>query len=150
MIFSYGVIAWLQGTLKRKKIFDFSIYKYSRHPQYLGYLIWSYGIYLLTLRPLGGLVHGARIFEYTFIWFLSALIIIGVALYEEVLMNNKHQEFYTEYQKKVSFLIPLPKKVRSAFTFPMRIVFKKDLPQNLLEILFLLCSYGTLIILISY
>jgi len=148
VIFSYGVIAWLQGVLKKKDIFDFSIYKYSRHPQYLGYLLWSYGIYLLTLIP-KGVARGGIIFEYTFTWFLSALIITGVALYEEILMNDKFPEKYTEYRKKVSFLIPMPKIFKSIFTMPMRVVFKKDLPENRKEILFLLIYYGLLIISIS-
>ncbi len=149
VIFSYGVIAWLQGVLKKKDIFDFSIYKYSRHPQYLGYLLWSYGIYLLTLIP-KSLPRGGIIFEYTFTWYLSAMIITGVALYEEILMNNKFPEKYSEYQKKVSFLIPIPKIFKSIFTMPMRLVFKKDLPENRKEILFLLVFYGLLIIFISF
>ncbi len=149
MIFCFGVITWIQGFLKEKEIFDFSIYKCSRHPQYLGYLIWSYGIYLLTLIPLRATIHGAKIFEYTYIWFLSALIIIGVALYEETLMSKKFPEKYAEYQKKVSFLFPLPKTVKTVFTMPMRLVFKKDLPENRKEILFLLVFYGLLLIVIS-
>ncbi|TKJ18091.1 MAG: hypothetical protein CEE43_18745 [Promethearchaeota archaeon Loki_b32] len=149
VIFSFGVITWLQGVLKKKDIFDFSIYKYSRHPQYLGYLLWSYGIYLLTLIP-KSLPRGGIIFEYTFTWYLSAMIITGVALYEEILMNNKFPEKYSEYQKKVSFLIPIPKIFKSIFTMPMRLVFKKDLPENRKEILFLLVFYGLLIIFISF
>jgi protein-S-isoprenylcysteine O-methyltransferase Ste14 len=148
MTFSYGLITWFQGVLKKKEINDFSIYKYSRHPQYLGYLIWSYGIYLLTLIPKGW-PYGSIQFEYTFIWFLSALIIIGVALYEEILMIEKFPEKFVEYRKKASFLIPMPKKLKSLFTMPIRIVFKKELPENRREILFLLAYYGLLIISIS-
>ena len=67
IIFTFGVIAWLQGVIKRKKIVDFSIYRYSRHPQFFGYLLWSYGIYLLTLIPIKEpIVRGSRFFEYTF------------------------------------------------------------------------------------
>jgi len=149
-ILTFGVIAWLQGVIRRKEIVDFSIYKYSRHPQLLGYLLWSYGIYLLTLIPPSGLiVRGARFFEYTFMWFLSALIIIGIALYEEIIMNHKFPEVYAEYRKKSSFLFPLPKFIKSIFTFPMRFLFKKDLPETRKEILTILSYYGILIILIS-
>ena len=69
VIFSYGLITWFQGVLEKKEINDFSIYRYSRHPQYLGYLLWSYGIYLLTLIPKGW-PYGSIHFDYTFIWFL--------------------------------------------------------------------------------
>ena len=150
IIFSFSVITWLQGVLKKKEITDSSIYKYSRHPQYLGYLFWSYGIYLLTLIPLKYYPRGYKYFDYTFIWFLLALIIIGIALYEEILMKDKFPEKYPEYQKKASFLIPIPKIFKSLLTLPMRLVFKRDLPENRKEILFLLFFYGSLIILISF
>lgn len=150
IIFTFGVIAWLQGVIKRKKIVDFSIYRYSRHPQFFGYLLWSYGIYLLTLIPIKEpIVRGSRFFEYTFMWFISALIIIGIALYEEIIMNHEFPEKYGEYRKKASFLIPLPKYIKSLFTFPMRVVFKKELPENKREILTLLVYYGVIIISIS-
>ncbi len=88
-IFSIGVINWLQGIIEKKDIFDDIIYKYSRHPQYLGYLFWRYGVYLLSFT-LNDLIRGGIIFEYTFIWFISSMIIIGICLYEEVLMNEKY------------------------------------------------------------
>lgn len=149
IIFAFGVIAWLQRVIYRKEIVDFSIYKYSRHPQFLGYLIWSYGIYLLTLIPVTVYVKGARFFEYTFVWFLSALIIIGIALYEEIIMYNKFPEKYDEYRKKTPFLIPLPNFIKIIVTAPLRLVFKKDLPKNRKEIIFLLGFYGSIIIIIS-
>ena len=36
LVFSLGVTTWLYGGFKGYKIIDFWIYKYSRHPQYLG------------------------------------------------------------------------------------------------------------------
>lgn len=150
IVFTFGVLAWLQGVITRNEIVNFSIYKYSRHPQFLGYLLWSYGIYLLTLiPPRGPIVRGARFFEYTFIWFLSALIIIGIALFEEIMMSNKFPEEYAEYRKRTSFLIPLPKFIKTLFTYPMRLLFKKDLPENRREIITLLIYYGIIIIVIS-
>ncbi len=150
IIFAFGVVTWLQGVIYRKEIVDFSIYKYSRHPQFLGYLIWSYGIYLLTLIPIREpIVRGARFFEYTFVWFLSALIIIGIALYEEIMMNNKFPEKYDEYRKKTPFLIPLPNFIKIIVTAPLRLGFKKDLPINRKEIIFLLAFYGSIVIIIS-
>ena len=64
-------------------------------------------------------------------------------------MNDKFPEKFAEYRKKVSFLIPMPKKFKSLFTMPMRVVFNKDLPENRKEILFLLIYYGLLISFIS-
>ena len=45
-LFTLGVISWFYGKYQKKDIIDFSIYKLSRHPQYLGFLLWSYGISL--------------------------------------------------------------------------------------------------------
>ncbi|MFX1588542.1 MAG: methyltransferase family protein [Promethearchaeota archaeon] len=149
IIFAFGVIAWLQRVIYRKEIVDFSIYKYSRHPQFLGYLIWSYGIYLLTLIPITSYAKGAKFFEYTFVWFLSALIIIGIALYEEIMMDNRFPEKYDEYRKKTPFLIPLPNFIKTIITAPLRLVFKRDLPKNRKEIIFLLAFYGSVIIIFS-
>lgn len=42
-VFSSGAVAWLYGKYKGAEIIDFWIYKHSRHPQYLGFLLWSYG-----------------------------------------------------------------------------------------------------------
>ena len=64
-------------------------------------------------------------------------------------MNHEFPEKYGEYRKKASFLIPLPKYIKSLFTFPMRVVFKKELPENKREILTLLVYYGVIIISIS-
>ncbi len=149
IIFAFGVVAWLQGVTYKKEIVDFSIYKYSRHPQFLGYLIWSYGTYLLTLIPITSYPKGAKFFEYTFVWFLSALIIIGIALYEEIMMNNKFPEKYDGYQKKTPFLIPLPNFIKITVTAPLRLVFKRDLPKNRKEIIFLLAFHGSIIIIFS-
>lgn len=50
--FSLGVATWLYGKFKGKEIIDFWVYGYSRHPQYLGFLLWSYGLLLLaTFAP---------------------------------------------------------------------------------------------------
>ncbi|MFX1457235.1 MAG: methyltransferase family protein [Promethearchaeota archaeon] len=148
-IFTMGVIAWFQGVIKRRKIVDFSIYKFSRHPQLLGYLLWSYGIYLLTLIKPSGFPKGAAIFDYTLMWLITALIIIGIALYEEILMSHKFPEQYAEYQEKASFLIPFPKIFKSALRFPIRYFFKKETPESAKEELVLLLFYGVIIILIS-
>jgi hypothetical protein len=42
MIFGIGTFTWFYGRLEGKKVFDFWIYKYSRHPQYLGFIMWGH------------------------------------------------------------------------------------------------------------
>lgn len=51
LIFLLGTIAWFYGKSERREIIDFWTYKYWRHPQYMGFLIWSYGVMLLAALP---------------------------------------------------------------------------------------------------
>jgi len=140
-IFSWGVFSWLKGVVTRQKVFSISIYRYSRHPQYLGYILWSFGIYLQTLIPCGG-PFGYVWFNYFFPWFLSVLSMVGIALYEEIGMANKYPEEYSTYRREVSFLVPVPHKIKKAFMFPVRAISKKDYPERGREILLLLALYG--------
>ncbi len=45
-IFCYGVIVWFQAHYKKQVFLNFSIYEYTQHPQYLGFLIFSYGLFI--------------------------------------------------------------------------------------------------------
>ncbi len=147
-IFSIGVVNWFQGTIKKKRIFTYSIYKYSRHPQYLGYLIWSYGIYLLTLNATINYFPGCYYFDYTFMWLIQALIIIGICLYEEVIMNEKYQkknEIYAEdylkypekYEKYTEEYIKSPGKFPESYAaYRRKTSFLIPLPKYI-KLLFL-------------
>ena len=147
-LFSIGILNWLQGTIKKLDVFTFSLYKYSRHPQYLGYLFWSYGIYLNTLAN-NIIVRGAFYFDYSFLWFITLLITIGICLYEEVRLTEKYGDKYLQYRSRTSFLIPLPQILRKLFMKPLRFVFKKDYPEKKREILMIVAFYGIFIIIIS-
>lgn len=149
-IFILGIIAWFKGSYKKKSIVDFSIYKYSRHPQYLGFLIWSYGLHVLLLSIFRPVPFGYMGLEFSLPWLLSALILIAVALNEEIDMKNRYNEDYLTYQAKVPFMFPIPKKIKSILLFPMRKMFNKDLPENKKEILVIILFYGGLLILISF
>ena len=146
-VFILGTITWFYGKLERKKIFDFWIYKYSRHPQYLGFLIWSYGVMLLasfTPVPFGGINPGA-----SFPWLITALAVICVALGEEIKMVKLYGESYSKYRENSHFMLPLPKFISSAITVPIRILFKSNLPKNGKEIVSTFAVYITIFILLS-
>jgi len=148
-VFILGIIAWFQGYHHKKDIVNFSVYKYSRHPQYLGFLIWSYGVHVLLLIIFRPVPMGYMGLEFSLPWLISALILIAIALNEEIDMKNRYNENYLNYQAKVPFMVPLPKKIKSILLFPMRKMFKKDLPENRKEILFIIMFYGGILILIS-
>ncbi len=96
LIFLLGTLAWLYAKLQRKETVDFWLYKYSRHPQYLGWIIWSYGLMLLAIQApirLGGENPGASL-----PWLISALIIASVALGEEIEMSAERGAEYEAYR----------------------------------------------------
>ncbi|MFX1395672.1 MAG: DUF1295 domain-containing protein [Promethearchaeota archaeon] len=149
LIFVLGVLAWFNGKRSRSGVYDSSVYKYSRHPQYLGFLIWSYGIHSLSF-PVYSFPMGANWISYSLPWLFSALIVVSVAFFEDIKMNESNPEVYGDYRSRTQFLIPLPKFVRNALLFPLKKVFKKDFPENGKEIFFIILFYGGICVLISF
>jgi protein-S-isoprenylcysteine O-methyltransferase Ste14 len=146
-VFILGTITWFYGKFEKRKIFDFWIYKYSRHPQYLGFLIWSYGVMLfasLSPVPFGGINPGA-----SFPWLITSLAVICVALREEIKMVKLYGESYSRYRESSPFMLPLPKFISSAVTAPIRILFKSNLPKNGKEIVSTFAVYIIIFILLS-
>ena len=147
--FFLGTVTWLYGKFERKELIDFWIYRYSRHPQYLGYLIWSYGVMLLAS------LYGEPGLKVAYPpgpslpWLTSSLIVICIALTEEINMRKTYGESYLKYQGSTPFMFPLPKLVSSATTAPIRILFKRDLPKNGKEVLYTFVIYSVILVLLS-
>jgi len=147
LIFCVGTFAWFYGKLEKRKVFDFWIYKYSRHPQYLGFILWSYGVMLLTaITPV---VFGGYQPEPSFPWLISTLLVICVALTEEIKMIKQADESYLTYRRSVPFMLPLPRFLSKIFTAPNRILLKKEFPESGREVLYTFVIYCTILILLS-
>ena len=147
LIFCVGTFTWFYGKFENKKIFDFWIYKYSRHPQYLGFIFWSYGVMLLTkLTPT---VRGGYQPEPSFPWIISTLLVICVALTEEITMIKQADERYLTYRKSTPFMLPLPQVLSRIFTAPNRMLLKKDFPENGREVLYTFFIYCSILIVLS-
>jgi len=147
LIFTLGTIAWSYGKVQRRETIDFWIYRYSRHPQYLGFIIWSYGVMLIAAQapvPFGGENPGASL-----PWLLSSLIIICIALAEEISMSKRDSEAYSKYKSSAPFMFPLPKFIISAITAPIRILFKKNQPGNGKELIGTFAVYSVILIMLS-
>jgi protein-S-isoprenylcysteine O-methyltransferase Ste14 len=146
-LFSLGVFTWLYGRFRGVEILDFWIYRFSRHPQYLGFLVWSYGFTLLT--PAGGAL-GAWILPIpSLIWLVTALIIIGVALSEELEMIRRYGDKYLAYREKTPFMMPLPKTLSSIIRWPVKLILGKDMPQNGREVVLVIIFYLIVLIVLS-
>ncbi len=146
-VFFSGVLTWLYGRLKGFELIDFWIYRYSRHPQYLGFFLWSYGLLLLVSflgAPKGGYVPPPSL-----PWFISALTIIAAALHEENMMVKKYGEKYVRYRDNTPFMLPLPKKLSALITAPAKALLKKSRPENGKEVACTVIIYGTALVLLS-
>jgi len=137
-IFVLGTITWFYGKTQRRKTVDFWIYKYSRHPQYLGFIIWSYGVMLFAAQqpvPMGGSNPGASL-----PWLLTSLVIIWIALAEENKMRKEDSERYLQYTASAPFMFPIPRFVSNVIT---------NRPETGEELLATFAVYAALLILLS-
>lgn len=147
-VFSLGAATWLYGRFKGCELVDFWIYKYSRHPQYLGFLLWSYGLLIFVSYKV--YVKGAFATPPALVWLITAMIVIGVALIEEVEMVKKHGEKYESYRRKAPFMIPMPKPLAKAIVLPMETIGIKGLPRNAREVAIAITLYAALLMALSY
>lgn len=144
IVFFLGTFAWLSAKSRGRNVADFWIYRISRHPQYLGWIIWSYGIYLLLLQSR----YPKRSWgiDASLPWLVSTMVIIGVAMIEELNMRRRHGDAYEAYRRRTPFLFPLPKFVGKAAALPFRIFFGKPEPQRRREVAAVIALYTALLI----
>jgi HEAT repeat protein/protein-S-isoprenylcysteine O-methyltransferase Ste14 len=144
-IFLLGVLAWMYGRMQKKPVTDFWIYRLSRHPQYLGWIIWSYGVLFLPGANMKRYVDVAN----TLPWLLATMVIIAVAMLEERKMQKTHGASYESFRQRTPFLFPLPRFIRKIFSLPLRITFKKEYPERKREIFTIIGFYTVLCLLLS-
>ncbi|MDH3252109.1 MAG: DUF1295 domain-containing protein [Ignavibacteria bacterium] len=150
LVFVLGVLVWLIARAQNKGTAEFWVYRFSRHPQYLGWIIWSYGLMLYFARNNeGNLFKLAWGFPDSLPFLLSAMVIIGVALIEEIRMRREQGHEYETYSRRTPFLFPLPRFISTLVSIPLRIILKKERPETGKEIALLLGVYTGLLILLS-
>jgi protein-S-isoprenylcysteine O-methyltransferase Ste14 len=146
-IFFLGTLAWLFAKFRGRGTVDFWIYRLSRHPQYLGWIVWSYGLMLLAAQapfPMGGQNPGASL-----PWLFSTLVIVSVALGEEIRMAREHGEEYEAYRASAPFMLPLPRAISTAIAAPFRLFIKKERPENRGELLATFVIYTAILTFLS-
>ncbi|MEM3984335.1 MAG: DUF1295 domain-containing protein [Sulfolobales archaeon] len=145
-VFLLGVTTWLYGRFKGYEIVDFWIYRYSRHPQYLGFILWSYGLLVFVSNKV--YVRGAFTTPPALIWLVSTMLVVGAALIEELEMKKKYGEKYEEYCGKTPFMIPLPGILSRAVKEPLKLT--GGYPRSTRGIAFALILYTAVLITVSY
>ena len=146
LIFCFATLVWFQTYYKGDGVAIHWIYKYSRHPQYLGWIIWSYGILFFP----GVNMKQSYSISDSLPWLLSTLIIIGIAMVEEIKMSKLHGNKYEEYRKDSYFMIPMPKYFCRVISAPFKTFFNKSLPTKKNEITIVLLFYFFLIVLLTF
>ena len=135
-VFFVGVVTWLYAKLEGRDVISFWVYRYSRHPQYLGLIVMSYGLMLGAGRIDIMGFQATQSFSWfisttqSFPWVISTLIVVCVAFTEEIEMLRKHDKSYEEYRAKTPFMLPLPGFVSRILTAPARRFLGNDLPTS--------------------
>jgi len=145
LIFFLGTLTWFYARIQKKGVADFWIYRLSRHPQYLGWIIWSYGILYLPQPRIKIMFDISNSLP----WLLATMVIIGVAMLEELKMRRIQGETYQSYCRRTSFLLPLPHFVSKLFSAPLRLFFKKEYPERKREVFAMIVFYTIFTIAIS-
>jgi protein-S-isoprenylcysteine O-methyltransferase Ste14 len=140
LLFLLGTFAWLSARARQQPVADFWVYRISRHPQYLGWIVWSYGVYLLLLR--GTYPRRSWGIDASLPWLVSTIVIIGVAMIEELTMRGRHGEAYEAYGRSAPFLFPVPRFVERLLALPFRILFGTDRPRRKGDVVVVLSLYA--------
>jgi protein-S-isoprenylcysteine O-methyltransferase Ste14 len=128
MIFVIATLIWFTSRTRNQDLADSWLYRYSRHPQYLGWILWTYGIMLLAAQapvPMGGSNPGASL-----PWIISTLVVVCVALNEESHMRRRLGSEYETYRTATPFLFPLPGAIRRVMRAPLRWVTRTRYPDS--------------------
>lgn len=151
LLFILGVLAWFRARRLGLALARSSVYRVSRHPQYLGWIVWSYGLLLYLLRHGEG-AHfqiGWGIPD-SLPWLVSAMVVVGVALLEEIGMRRELGDEYAAYAAHTPFLLPLPAIVTKLVVLPMRLVLRKQRPETGAEVAAVVSLYLALSMLASW
>jgi len=110
VIFVYSLIYQLTHW---KGLIQKGLYKYVRHPQYLGIIIMTFGLTMICLNtsPIFPFIHelSNKLMWVVFIWIIEVLAYLLLAEIEDFYLKSKYNENYLEYKNKVAFMIPFLK-----------------------------------------
>jgi protein-S-isoprenylcysteine O-methyltransferase Ste14 len=148
LVFFLGTFAWLRTRARGQAVADSWVYRFCRHPQYLGWILWSYGLYLLTLQ--GRYPKRSWGISAALPWLVSSLVIVGVALVEELGMRARHGDAYEAYRRSAPFMVPLPRALQRLLAAPLRMLFGTDWPTRRREVVAVLGLYLVLLMTASF
>lgn len=143
-LFTWGVLVWMQSRFSKNEVATSWIYRFSRHPQYLGWIIWSYGIAIYS--PLVNNMKKSWGMSSSLPLLLMIMIIIGMCMLEEIRMREKYGEQYDRYRNKTPFMFPLPAWLKRIIKFPMWLMIRKKYPEKKREVALIIFVYTLILI----
>jgi len=149
-IFVLGVFGWFVARCRASSVAEFWVYRWSRHPQYLGWIMWSYGLMLYVSRH-SELYHFKIAYGVpsSLPWMLSSMVIVGVALSVGIFMEREFGDASRSYARRTPFLMPLPRWLNRIVAAPKKLVLGKRSPASGADVLKIVCVYTLLLILLS-
>jgi len=139
LLFTWGVLLWFKSRYGGEKVASAWIYKISRHPQYLGWILWSYGFTLFT--PHINNMKMSWSVSSSLPWLLMTMTIFGICMIEEIKMMEITGGKYQKYRKSSPFLLPLPGWLNRIMGWPGRLVTKGDYPKRRIQVLWIVLIY---------
>jgi protein-S-isoprenylcysteine O-methyltransferase Ste14 len=111
ILFVVSVIILWRG--KSQGLVTHNVYRLARHPQYLGLILFTAG---LTSRSVWILMHTLgvgwlSINNTILIWVMMVVAYTVLALIEELHLSSVFADSWSDYRKKVGFIIPVPVKL---------------------------------------
>ena len=106
-LFVYSLIFQLTH---RKQLIRTGPYKYMRHPQYLAFILMTFGMTLIVFQTTPVVdfnpfhLRGYTVIFYTWICEVLAYIVLGKI--EDIALKAKYVEKFVEYKNTVSFMFP--------------------------------------------
>jgi protein-S-isoprenylcysteine O-methyltransferase Ste14 len=146
-LFTWGVLLWFRARSGGKRVAISWIYKISRHPQYLGWIVWSYGFILFT--PYDKTMKISWTIPSSLPWLLMTMTIIGICMMEEIKMMKITGGAYQEYRNSAPFLLPLPSWLNRILTWPGRLVTRGAYPSKGGQVLWIVMIYTMILMSLS-
>lgn len=147
LLFTIGVYVWFSTKFFKDNVAKSFIYKISRHPQYLGWILWSYGFFLLPSKETMKSSWG---YPDSLPWLLTTMIIIAVSLFEEINMRNQFGNEYEDFKRKTAFMFPLPNWFKKIIIHPLRLFFNTSDFSKKRHVLVFTSYYTILLMFISF
>lgn len=139
LVFVWGVMTWLMTRFSKVGVATAWLYRISRHPQYLGWILWSYG-YVIFASTVNQMKKTWGVSS-SLPWLLMTMVIIGICMLEEIKMKKQYGESYEKYRAGTPFMIPLPVWLVWILKAPMQMIIRKERPERNREVAWIVLIY---------